>query len=84
MIDEDVVTMRDEYLLAKRQADPEFDHNVIYWTKKDMAKELSVTGMTVNNYIDSRRLKAVRYKGKWLIHPDDAEAFIKGTKKANP
>ena len=58
-----------------------YDPNVIYWTVNDIAKALNTTRPAVQWHIKQGHLEVHKLvtggKKKNLIHPDEAERFLK-------
>ena len=62
-----------------------YDPNAIYLTVKELAEKIDVTGETIRWHIKKGNIKAEQFTSsgrlKLLIHPDEAERFLKEREK---
>ena len=68
--------------LYKNKTPPaEYDESVIYWSMKELAAAVGVTVRNIRTLVDKGDIPSIRAvsggRSKHLIHPDDAEVFIK-------
>ena len=82
-MDEDVLRMAADHEARKSAALDKPDPSIVYLAPGDLAKDSGMHRATIQRFIREGKLKAVRYRNKLLIHPDDAEAFIKTQKTPN-
>jgi len=77
----DMIDAFNEY--AKRHKTPpaEYDESVIYWSVKELAAAVDVKIKHIQYLVAKGDIPSIRAvsggRAKYLIHPDDAEKFIK-------